>query len=97
MTTTYPNPIQARVNVAAKAQKVATIFDILAILVLVVGGLAAGFVLLASFIGAVSDSSSIAFFPGLLLALFIGVYTALTWASITLATVVAGYIANRTI
>ena len=86
-------------NVTTRAKSVARIFDILAMIVLVFGGLATAFVFLAGLFGNMdgyADNWFQSFFMGIVWAAFIAVYTALTWASITLGTVVAGYIARRT-
>jgi hypothetical protein len=98
MSTTYPQyqPNATRVNVAAKAAKVATIFNTLAIVVLVIGGIFALVAVIAG-IAVIADGD---FFSGLFITgvylVAVGIYTALSWAWITMGTIVAGYIANRT-
>ena len=81
-------------NVAARAAGVARIFDILAWIVLVVFGLATGIGLLAAIVVLFSEGFAEFLFV-LLYAVGAAVYGALTWASVSLATVVAGYIAQK--
>jgi hypothetical protein len=81
-------------DVARRAGAAARIFDILGWVILFVGGLA-GIINFATFIGLAGTD----FWPAL--GIFVGgsivivIYTALAWASITLATAVAGYISKR--
>lgn len=74
-------------DVAGRAAKAARIFDVLAILVLIGGGITA----LLGLIVMVQSNYRL----GLLVLGCAVVWTALTWASITLATVVCGYIAQK--
>lgn len=74
-------------DVHKRAVMVSRIFDILAWVVLVAGGVG----VLVSLISMFSD-----FLAGFLLLLATVVYTALVWAGVSLSTVVAGYIASRT-
>jgi predicted MFS family arabinose efflux permease len=79
-------------QVAKRAGTAARIFDTVAWIVVVLGTIAA----IGTFIGgAFSDEGFEGFLYGTSIAVLIAVYTAITWASITLATAVAGYIANR--
>lgn len=84
------------IAIRSKATKVARIFDILATVVLIVGALGVVTTSLLGVVGLFSDDGG---FGTLLIALAsavgIAIYTALTWAGITLATIVAGYIAER--
>lgn len=77
-----------------RAGSVATIFSTLATVVLILGAIAA----IAGFIQAIaaSDSILLGIFAGILVALAIGVYVAVSWAGITMAALVAGYIQTRT-
>lgn len=79
-------------RVAKRATFAATIFDILAWVVLVVGVVGA----VVAFFSAYSVADGFdAFLLGAAWAIGALVYTALAWAGATLGTVVAGYIANR--
>jgi hypothetical protein len=89
-------------DVASRAGTAARIFDILGWVVLIIGGIAgimnfAGFIVLAT--GSFETFSGETFWPALGLfvvgTILIVIYTALLWASITLATAVAGYISKR--
>lgn len=73
-----------------KARLVANIFDALAIITLVVGGLGVGIMLLVGLFNFDDGGISMLF-----MAVLSAVYVALLWASITLFTLVAGYIYNR--
>ena len=75
------------------ADRVASIFNALSIFVLVIGLIAATIVLIGGVIAALnSDSPAV----GILGALVAGVYTAITWAGVQLAAVIAGYVKVRT-
>lgn len=74
-------------NVSTRARFVANIFDIVAWVVLVVGAIAAVVV----FFGSLDDSVGGAF----LLTVFVLAYTAVTWAGVSLASVIAGYIEQK--
>lgn len=82
--------------VKAKARTVARIFNGVAWSVLVVGGL-----LVVGLLAVALETSDYDYLGGYsgaafsLLAVFAAIYTVLLWASITLATIVASYIANR--
>ncbi len=82
-----PKPV-ALMAVKRKALRVARIFDVLGILTLTLGGLAIAGMLL-SFLG--SDSNGI----GVAVIAAVAAGTALTWASISVFTIVAGYIAQK--
>lgn len=77
-----------------RAGSVATIFSTLATVVLVLGVLA----MIAGFIQAIAgaDEVLVGIFAGLLVVFAIGVYVAVSWAGITMAALVAGYIQTRT-
>lgn len=83
------------INVQSKAKKVAAIFDTLAIVVLIVGVLGAVVAALFGVIALFNDGGFGSLMAGLFGVVGIAIYTALTWAGITLATIVAGYIAER--
>jgi len=74
-------------NVHIRAQLVARIFDILAWAILVIGGIATLFGLVATFAAPRE---------GLVILVIVVVQTALAWAAVTLGAVIAGYIAQRT-
>ena len=74
-------------NVHVRAQFVARIFDVLAWAVLALGGLASLYGLIALFQAPAE---------GGLILLIVLVQTALAWAAVSLAAVIAGYIAQRT-
>ena len=79
------------------ADRVASIFNALSMFVLVIGLLAATLVLLGGVIAALnSDSTLVGILGALLGALLAAVYTAITWAGVQLAAVVAGYVKVRT-
>jgi purine-cytosine permease-like protein len=73
-------------NVKTRAAFVARIFDTLAWVVLVLGALVTLFTIFGIFTEGVEY---------LLIALIVVVYTAISWASVSLASIVAGYIAQR--
>jgi hypothetical protein len=75
-------------NVSTRARFVANIFDILAWVVLGLGALAA-FLL---FIGGIAEDE---FTFGLVMALGTAVYTVVSWACISLASIIAGYIEQK--
>jgi uncharacterized membrane protein len=83
------------INVKQRANVAARIFDILGWVVLVVGSLSALIFVLVAIFGLFGDNKTQAFFAGMGGALGAVVYTALMWASITLATAVAGYVSQR--
>lgn len=107
----YPGPgtprLPARMNVQRRAAAAARIFDVLATVVLIFGGLltlaqvVGGIAFLVGWAGSGSSGSefdAFAFFVPL--GTFVGaittvIVTAITWAVITLATAVAGYVAQR--
>ena len=80
-TITTPSPL------AKKATKVATIFDVLAWLVLIAGGLVA----VGMFIGGLITTEVGISMSGVLAAALTAIY----WASISMGSIVAQYIANR--
>jgi ABC-type uncharacterized transport system permease subunit len=84
---------QATIN--RNADRVSAIFNAVAIVVLIVGFLAALFALLAG-IFSIGTEGIDALFGGLAAALIIAVYTIITWAGVQLAALVAGYIKVRT-
>ena len=79
------------------ADRVASIFNALSIFVLIIGVLGALVVLIAGLatIGS-SDSPVVAVLGGIVGALLVGIYTAITWAGVQLAAVIAGYVKVRT-
>lgn len=81
-----PN-IHRGMDVAGRAAKAARIFDLLAIVTLIFGGIAALLGLI------VMVQSSFRF--GLAVLGTAVIWTALTWACVTVATVVCGYIAQK--
>ncbi|MDH3959113.1 MAG: hypothetical protein OEU98_06555 [Actinomycetota bacterium] len=82
-------------QIASKAEKVTQIFNILSWVILITGGLAVAGGLLAGFLGLFGDNGLAALMAGLGVALGAAIYTALLWAWISLAVIVAGYISNR--
>ena len=74
------------------ADRVSSIFNGLAMFVLVIGIIAAALVL----IGGIMNEDGTAILQGIAAALVILVYTAITWAGVQLAALVAGYIRVRT-
>jgi flagellar motor component MotA len=74
------------------ADRVASIFNALAMFVLVIGVIAAVLVL----VGGIMNEDSTSILQGIAAALVILVYTAITWAGVQLAALVAGYIRVRT-
>lgn len=75
-------------NLSNRARMVSNIFDILAWFVLVVGGLITFF----SVIAAVTGDDVM---YGLMFSVGLAAYTVVSWAGIQLASLVAGYIENR--
>lgn len=84
-------------QIASKAEKVTQIFNILSLVILIVGGLAVAGGLLAGIVGLFGDNGLAALVGGLGVALGAAIYTALLWAWISLAVIVAGYISNRSV
>jgi hypothetical protein len=87
------------IAIQSKAAKVARIFDILATVVLVMGALG---IAVAGLTGVIGMFTADTFSEGLGILLLaavwgvgVAIYTALIWASITLSTIVAGYISAR--
>lgn len=92
-------------NVQRRAAAAARIFDVVATVVLVFGGL----LILAQVVGGIgflvasTGSESITSSPALIVAGMIGsvvvtaIATVINWAAITLATAVAGYVAQRSV
>jgi hypothetical protein len=78
------------------ADRVSSIFNALAMFVLVIGTIVAILVLVGGFIGAFSSDTGGSIISGIAAALVIGVYTAITWAGVQLSALVAGYIKVRT-
>ncbi len=74
------------------ADRVASIFNGLSIFVIVVGAATAVLLLIGGF---TSDADG-AIIQGIALALVAVIYTAITWAGVQLAALVAGYIKVRT-
>lgn len=78
-----------RTALAKKADKVGVIFDLIGWVILAAGGLVT---LIAVLVGLFGDDTLMV---GLLTAIAVGVYTAVMWASVSLATIVAQYIASK--
>lgn len=79
------------------ADRVASIFNALSIFVLVIGLVAAAVVLIGGLIAALNtDAPFVGILGALLGAILAAVYTAITWAGVQLAAVVAGYVKVRT-
>lgn len=87
---------RTRVNVAAKAEKVSHIFNILSIVILVVGGILGVVGAMAGLRLIVEGEFFVGLFTMAAYLVVVAIYTALMWAWVTLGTVFAGYIANRT-
>jgi len=79
------------VNVKTRAALAARVFDILAWAVLGIGALAAALMVL----GGLLSGDGQAFLVAIAATIGIVVYTVLSWAGVTLASSVAGYIAAR--
>jgi hypothetical protein len=79
--------INTRSPLAKKAEKVGVIFDIIGWIILIIGGTATALSLAAL----ATDAGGAA----LLLAGGTAVYTAVMWASVSLATIVAQYVASK--
>jgi uncharacterized membrane protein (UPF0136 family) len=78
------------------ADRVSSIFNALAMFVLVIGTVVALLALVGGFVGAFNSDSGPSIISGIALALLIAVYTAITWAGVQLSALVAGYIKVRT-
>ena len=85
------------VTLHKNADRVSSIFNALATVVLVVGLAAAVLYAVIGFVNA-SDSTNAfgSILLGLIVALLVAVYTLITWAGVQLAALVAGYIRVRT-
>lgn len=107
MPSTPVPPAPSRMNVQRRAAAAARIFDVLATVVLIFGGLlvlaqlAGGVAFLAGWAGSDAIDSDLGA-SGLLVPIgaFVGaiataIVTAVNWAVITLATAIAGYVAQR--
>ena len=92
MTSTEPFTVEPRpiVEVRNKAVKVAKIFDVLAIVTIIVGGLSAALLIVAA-LTAVDGNNA----DALQLALGVALWTTIAWASISLFSIVAGFIAQE--
>jgi hypothetical protein len=82
-------------NVNTRARFVSNIFDILAWVVLGIGGFFTVIAFLAGLFGTMGDEWINSFAVGVGVTLSIAVYTAITWASISLASIIAGYIQQK--
>ena len=99
-----PRPTSS-LNVQRRAAAAARIFDVVATVVLVFGGLLilAQVVAGIAFLAASGNSESMTSSPALIVIGLIvsvvgtAIVTAINWATITLATAVAGYVAQRTV
>jgi hypothetical protein len=92
VTSTEPFTVEPRpiVEVRNKAVKVAKIFDVLAIVTIIVGGLSAALLIVAA-LTAVDGNNA----DALQLALGVALWTTIAWASISLFSIVAGFIAQE--
>jgi hypothetical protein len=82
-------------NVQARAQAVSRVFDAIAWVVIAMTVIAMLIAGLPGLFGAYSDSWIASAALGVAFAAAAAIYGAITWAGITLATVIAGYIAAR--
>lgn len=82
-------------NVNTRARFVANIFDALGWVVLGIGGFFAIISFLAGLFGTMGDEWINSFAIGFGVTLTISIYTAITWASISLASIIAGYIEQK--
>jgi hypothetical protein len=82
-------------DITTRARLVANIFDITAWVVLGIGVLLAIIAFFRGVSGGLADSWGGSFTNGIILAAIVLVYSALSWACITLASIIAGYIQNR--
>jgi len=80
-------------NVKIRAVFVARIFDIIAWVILIVGGLAAVLNIVVGLFGAFADTWISSVVIGIGIGLAIAVMTAIYWAAVSLASIIAGYIA----
>lgn len=79
------------------ADRVASIFNALSIFVLIIGAVAAAILLIGGLVAALdTDTPAVGVVGAVIAALVAGIYTAITWAGVQLAAVVAGYIKVRT-
>lgn len=79
------------------ADRVSGIFNALSIFILIVGGLTALAVLAGGILASTGAETPVVTVLGAIVgALLVGVYTAITWAGVQLAAIVAGYIKLRT-
>lgn len=81
-------------QIARNADRVSSIFNAVAVFVLVVGLLAAVGALISGIVNVGNDGAG-AVIGGIVSALIIGVYAVITWAGVQLAALVAGYIKLR--
>lgn len=81
-------------QIALNADRVSSIFNAVAIVVLVVGLLAALGALISGIVQVGNDGAG-AVIGGIVAALIIAVYAVITWAGVQLAALVAGYIKLR--
>jgi hypothetical protein len=90
-----------QITVNKNADRVAAIFNALSIFVLIIGAIGAVVVLLTGFVGGFigrtgAGSTLVSILSAVVAALAVAIYTAITWAGVQLAALVAGYIKVRT-
>ena len=82
-------------HVSVRATFVARIFDVVAWVILGIGVVFGGLAFLAGLFGLFGDSYAYSLSLGIFMLVTAAIYTAISWASIALAAVVAGYIAQK--
>jgi hypothetical protein len=87
--------IDTRSPLAKKATKVGTIFDTIGWVVALSGSLLVLLVLLGTMLALFGDDGLYALMIGIPAAIVVVIYTAVLWASVSLATIVAQYIASK--
>ena len=90
------SPIQPDPHLRERATRVAGVFQTLALVILVVWGVGAIFVFVGALItGGANDSFISGLLGGLFGAVLFAVYGIISWAGVTLLSLIAKYIANR--
>jgi len=90
------SPIVTDPELSERASRVAGVFRTLALVILVVWGVGAVFVFIGALItGGANDSFISGLFGGLFGAVLFAVYGIISWAGVTLLSLIAQYISNR--
>lgn len=87
--------INTKSTLSKKAEKVGTIFDVIGWVILIIGGTAAVLTMFGTLFASFGDDGMYVLSVGIPVTIGIAIYTAVMWASVSLATIVAQYIASK--